>query len=68
MTQTEKLLSHLQKHGPISPLKARHVYKIERLASRMHDLRRMGHDIVVEQRRDPTGSRYAEYSLRGGRA
>jgi hypothetical protein len=63
MTQNERLLAHLQQYGTISPLKARHVYRIERLASRMHDLRRMGHPIAVTQRRDPTGARYAEYSL-----
>ena len=63
MSQTETLLQHLRLHGPISPLKARAVYQIERLASRVHDLRRSGHDVQMTEKRDPRGRRYAEYSL-----
>lgn len=63
MTQTQTILNHLKHHGPITPLKARGVYRIERLASRIYDLKREGYNIRKNIRRDPTGGRYAEYSL-----
>lgn len=67
MSQNEAVLNHLRQHGALSPLKARHVYGIERLTSRIHDLKRMGHRIKVSIRRDPLGGRYAEYTLEDAR-
>lgn len=63
MTQNETLLAHLRKGASITPLKARHVFGIERLASRIHDLQRMGHRIKRDTRRDEAGGRYMEYRL-----
>lgn len=62
MTQVQTIVQHLQKAGSISPLEARHVYGIERLASRIDELRQSGHSIVTRIKRDARGKRYAEYS------
>lgn len=62
MSQRDTIVTHLQKHGSISPLEARHVYGIERLASRIDELRQNGHSIETRQKRDPRGKRYAEYA------
>lgn len=62
MAQRETIVRHLQRHGTISPLEARHVYGIERLASRIDELRQNGHSIETRTKRDPLGKRYAEYA------
>lgn len=65
MCQQETILKHLNKLGTISPLEARHVYGIERLASRIDELRKRGFLISTNMKRDPMGKRYAEYRLDG---
>lgn len=62
MSQCEIIVNHLQKFGSISPLEARHVYGIERLASRVDELRQSGHSIVTRTKKDARGKRYAEYA------
>lgn len=47
MTQCERILDHIDKHGSITDEEAREL-KIHRLASRIHDLRRRGYNIVSE--------------------
>ena len=42
MTQTERILEHVQKYGSITPLEALKEYGIMRLASRVHDLKKRG--------------------------
>ena len=64
MTQTREILEHLQGlgRGKITPLEALHNFGCFRLASRINDLRKEGHDIkttMIEQ----NGKRFAEYSL-----
>lgn len=62
MSQREQIVRHLQQYGSISPLEARHVYGIERLASRVDELRQGGHSIETRTKRDARGKRYAEYA------
>ncbi|MCQ4158780.1 helix-turn-helix domain-containing protein [Roseomonas sp. GC11] len=62
MAQTERVLAHLQRRGYITPLVARN-YGIERLTSRIYDLRKQGHTITAEYKRDDAGRRYTEYRL-----
>src|SRR5579883_1456594 len=52
MTQKEQVLKHLEDYGSISPLEARHVYGIERLASRVDELRQEGHPIQTVMKKD----------------
>lgn len=63
MCQKQTILKHLRDMGTISPLEARHVYGIERLASRIDELRQEGYRITTSMKRDPMGKRYAEYRL-----
>lgn len=63
MTQREQVLEHLHKYGSISQLEARHVYRIQRLASRIDELRQDGFQIETYRKKDARGERYAEYAL-----
>lgn len=63
-TQLDRLLKHLLSGRSITPLHARQHYGIEALPRRIADLKEAGHKIKVAYRIDPTGKRYAEYSLR----
>jgi hypothetical protein len=62
-SQNELILEHLLKGKTITPLKALHVYKCSRLAARIYELKRRGHDIQAEYKVDETGTGYAEYRL-----
>ena len=70
MTQTEKILKHLQEHGSITPLCALKEYGCMRLASRVSDLKRAGFQIVREmetsKNRDGEPVRYARYRFKEG--
>lgn len=66
MNQRETILEHITRFGTISPLEARHVYGIERLASRIDELRQFGTDIDTRIKRDAKGKRYAEYRFARG--
>lgn len=48
MTQTERILNHLDKYGSITALEAMNEYGIMRLASRISDLKRKGYNITSE--------------------
>jgi hypothetical protein len=61
MNQREVILKHLRDYGSISPLEARHVYGIERLASRIEELKRDDVPVVTHMKKDAKGKRYAEY-------
>jgi hypothetical protein len=69
--QVKTLLTHLQKHGSISQAEAGTVYKIRALPRRIADLKivlkttpSLSHlSITRELKTDPTGQRYARYSL-----
>lgn len=67
--QCHKVLNHLVMKGSISPLEASKLYGVERLTSRIHDIKRQS-DIVgtpiritKEMRSDLPGKRYARYYL-----
>lgn len=59
MTQTEKILRHLEEFGSITALDAMNEYGIMRLASRISDLKKQGYPIksdieAVKNRFDET--------------
>ena len=58
MTQSEKVLRHLQDYGSITPLEALQDYGIMRLGARIWDLKRQGHVIFTE--RETGMNRYGE--------
>ena len=66
-TQCERLLEHLKEGLPITAHRALYGYGCARLAARMHDLRKMGHQIekrmVEVPTRDGRRARVAEYFL-----
>lgn len=67
MTQCERILRHLQDFGSISSLEAMQEYGIMRLASRINDLKRMGHKIIsiteTSKNRYGEATRYSVYML-----
>lgn len=48
LTQCDRILRHLRDYGSITSLTAISEYGILRLASRINDLKRKGHNIVGE--------------------
>lgn len=67
MTQTKKILRHIEEYGSITPLEALQEYGIMRLASRMCDIKRAGHPVqrVTETAKNRYGEpvRYARYTI-----
>jgi hypothetical protein len=61
--QTDRILAHLVSGKSITQLEAFGVYRIFRLAARIHELKQKGHKIVTTMRQDATGKPYAEYEL-----
>ena len=68
MTQTQQIYEHLSRGGSITPLEALTNFGCFRLASRISELRKAGHHIVVERVKDKRSNgepmTYARYSLR----
>jgi len=64
MTQCEQVLRHLKDEGSITQREAARRYEIYRLAARIYDLRREGHDIEKEMETSDNGKAYARYYLR----
>lgn len=62
-SQIMKIVDHLVMRGSISQLEADALYRVKRLASRIHDLHLKGIQTHVEIRTDLTGKRYAKYAL-----
>lgn len=58
MTQSQRILRHLQDFGSITPVEALHDYGIMRLGARIWDLKREGYDIRTE--REESMNRYGE--------
>lgn len=58
MTQTDEVLHWLKRRKHISPFDAFVKLKITRLAARIYDLRKEGHEILTD-----TSEGYARYSL-----
>lgn len=46
MTQRDQVLAHLKTGAYITPKEARELYAIERLAPRISELKKRGHDIT----------------------
>lgn len=67
LTQNQKILRHLRDYGSITQMEAINDYGIMRLASRISDLKRMGHPIRKEmvsgKNRYDERTSYAKYSL-----
>lgn len=67
MTQSERILDHMKKHGSITAIEALNEYGVFRLASRISDLKKEGYDIerrfVRSKNRFGEPVAYAEYSL-----
>ena len=63
VSQKLMILNHLKNKGSISALEALSLYRINRLAARIEELRRSGHDIETDMKADLTGKRYARYRL-----
>ena len=58
MTQTEKIIRHINEYGSITPLEAFGEYGIMRLASRMCDIKREGY--TVSKKMETSKNRYGE--------
>lgn len=71
MTQTERVLRHLNDFGSITQLDALREYGIMRLGARIWELRRDGHEIASELvegvNRYNEKTRYARYTMRNAR-
>lgn len=67
MTQSQRILRHLEDYGSITQMDAMADYGIMRLASRVNDLRREGHPIVTEvvtgKNRYGETTRWARYRM-----
>jgi hypothetical protein len=67
MTQSQRILEHLQQYGSITQRDAIDNYGIMRLASRVNDLRREGHPIITEvvtgKNRYGEPTRWARYRM-----
>jgi hypothetical protein len=61
--QARKVLAHLKSGKSISPLEARTVYSVERLAASIYDLKNAGYLIEGVLKEDEAGHRYKRYSL-----
>ena len=62
MKQTDLVLSHIHRHGYITPLVAAN-YGVTRLASRIYDLAKAGHRFAKERMTDDRGRRYVRYRI-----
>ncbi|MGL5934578.1 MAG: helix-turn-helix domain-containing protein [Cetobacterium sp.] len=61
--QCRDVLNHIIMKGSISPLEADSIYRVKRLTSRVHDLKKMGVAIVSDLRKDITNKKYARYYI-----
>ena len=70
MTQTERILRHMEACGSITPLEAMEDYGIMRLASRINELRREGvpirREMVAGRNRFGEAVTFARYSIMEG--
>lgn len=62
-TQCNRILAHMQKGLSITSLEALNLFGCMRLASRIHDLRERGENIIVERVNLPNGKSVAQYRL-----
>lgn len=68
MTQSERVLRHLETYGSITPMEAMQEYGIMRLGARIYDLKRAGYPIaagwVEGENRYGEITRFARYTLK----
>jgi len=62
-SQSAAILNYLESGGSLSPIEALNKFNCFRLAARIDDLRKAGHDIQTEIFKDDNGKKYAVYSL-----
>jgi hypothetical protein len=62
-TQSAKVLYHLQNYGSLTALEALELFHCFRLAARINDLKKAGHDIQMEMKKLKNGKKVAEYFL-----
>ena len=62
VSQQDKILRHLKKGKPITPLEALREYGCMRLAARVYDLRGLGHEIISETV-ERNGKKIARYRI-----
>ncbi len=63
-TQAQVILDHLLSGKPLTALDALNEYSCFRLAARIHELRRAGHDIEEVIVSSKAGKRHASYFIR----
>lgn len=67
MTQCERILKYMEDFGSISTMQAFTDLGVTRLASRIHEIRRMGIKIIGEQRKGKNrygeSTHYTEYRM-----
>ncbi len=62
-SQNNRIAEHLHKGLTITSLEALNLFGCMRLASRIHDLRERGENIIVERINLPNGKTVAQYKL-----
>ena len=62
-TQSAKVLYHLQNYGSLTALEALELFHCFRLAARVNDLKKAGHDIQMETKKLKNGKKVAEYFI-----
>lgn len=69
LTQCDKILAYIRKHGSITPLDALREFNCMRLASRMSDLKARGYNVKskMETAKNKNGEpvSYARYTICG---
>lgn len=72
MTQEEKIMDYMERHGSITPLEAMEEFGIMRLGARIYDLKEIGVKIITEtvtsKNREGKPVRFARYRLERGNA
>ena len=66
MTQVQKIINHIKKHGSITQRDAYIDYGVQQFSARLVDIKDMGYNIKSERRTHPTtGQQYSRYSFDG---
>ncbi len=63
MSQTNKILKHLEKGKRLTPLQALDLFDCFRLSGRILDLRKLGIDVKTEMIKVRSGKRVASYYI-----
>tara|TARA_R100000149_G_C5823500_1_gene101878 strand:+ start:305 stop:544 length:240 start_codon:yes stop_codon:yes gene_type:complete len=62
-TQNSSILYHLENYGSLTQAQALPLFACSRLAARINDLRRAGHNILTRHKKLNNGKRVAEYYI-----